>query len=350
MTEYSVDLLQYQDQEAAKNTYYRSPKVSPSWEKREDCMIIRTAQLQVEIRYLQEVILGILASFKFIPFWLIDKWYKSEDKHYAKEEIINWIGIGLVWVEPHPTGIYLRPTKFLLDLFQQEQTRYQQIPFNTLTHTLSEMEVMFQIQMGSEYSELWQIIKQEENRLPKYHKLDIKDEDEYKGTIVIREGDFRANMMKRSDAELLEQEAIIKEQIQQQQRFTLEFEDFNAWPIITSFDGVLTQQIPDLVVPIFREYGLARSYAIEIELTIKKYEDYVDIMTSYKNNNKFGKLFYLVGTAQIGDSVRQAFNEVGGLGSCELYVVPFTPPTLELGNFTYEDEQKQLDLIAKQEG
>ena len=45
--------------------------------------------------------------------------------------------------------------------------------------------------------------------------------------------------------------------------------------------------------------------------------------------------------------VRDAFDVVGGLGSCELYLLPYTPPAMQLSNYSISDEEEQGKLLLK---
>ena len=73
--ELTLDLLKLQDGEQVKNTDYRSPRVSPTIQMiSDDCLVVKTIDCSVEIRRIDEVILYILADFKFLPYWLIQQW------------------------------------------------------------------------------------------------------------------------------------------------------------------------------------------------------------------------------------------------------------------------------------
>ena len=120
----STDLLKLQDGEQVKNSYYRSPRVSPNIRKEgPDCLVVYTAEDRVEIRQLEEVILYVISEFKFAPYWLVQKWYDDvlNDAKKAFVAISSWLKVGLVWVETTPTGVYLRPTRFLLDIYNEDE-------------------------------------------------------------------------------------------------------------------------------------------------------------------------------------------------------------------------------------
>ena len=355
----STDLLKLQDGEQVKNSYYRSPRVSPNIRKEgPDCLVVYTAEDRVEIIQLEEVILYVISEFKFAPYWLVQKWYDDvlNDAKKAFVAISSWLKVGLVWVETTPTGVYLRPTRFLLDIYNEdvEKKNYEPIPFNNLSHNIAEAQLVFDIMYGNPKSELWNIVK-DEDLLPKYHpiltdlntgEVGLKD-----GTIVIREAIFRKGNMYKSAEQLMEQESLIKDQIRSGARFTEEFSDFSLFPIVTvnqtgaENKGELYTQNPDLLIPIPRKEGIAQSYAIELELTAKTAERYDLIMQSYKNNIKFGKVFYLCASQRIMKMVKDAFNRANGLGTCQLFIVPYTAPSMEIANFTQDSEVEQMELF-----
>ena len=86
---------------------------------------------------------------------------------------------------------------------------------------------------------------------------------------------------------------------------------------------------------------------LEIELTPKAADKYIGILENYKDNIKFGKLFYLCGSLRIARYVKEAYKTIKGLGDCDLYLLPFTAPAQRLSNFSYEDEKSQ-ELLLKE--
>ena len=348
------NILEIQDKVAENNSYYRSPKVIPNIYKLNDYQLsIRTVDNEVLINRIEEVIFSIIVSFKYTPYWLIQQWYESQGIGEIGTLIENWIKVGLIWAESSPTGIYLRPTRFLLDLFKEEdRSYYVDIPYNLLTHDVSEQQMLFDIQIGNEESEIYQVIMDEE-KFPVYHPLNLKSRNEYQGTIAVRESDFRLGYKRLKSEELLYREEELTREIKSGEKYTSELvKDFSLFPIIKyntlnqEGKGDIITQTPDVLVPLPRkDGGLPQSYAIELELSAKTLDKYVGIMDSYKNNNKFLKVFYLCGNARIATLIKQAFQKIGGLGTCELYLLPFTPPALRLSNFSAKDEQIQYNLL-----
>ena len=314
--------LEIQDQENVKNTYYRAPKVIPNIKKESDEYItIYNEEESVDLTNLEEAIFYILVLFKFIPLWLLEQWAEL-----SLETLLKYRDLGLVWFEETSMGVFLRPTRWLLDLYEVEDTRYIDIPFGLLNHTCAEEQLMFDITTGNPNSELWELIKGEK-LLPRYHPLGIQPKNE-SGSIIIREQDFRIGFRRYQERELLEREEKIINQIKAGIEVTDEFSNFSMFPIISSRDNKIVTQTPDLLIPIFRDKGKAKSYAIEIELSIK--QSYEHILENYKDNNKFGSLFYLVGNHQIANKIKKAYTKLGGLGSCELFLLPYQAPAQKL--------------------
>jgi hypothetical protein len=337
-----VDLLKLQNAESMKNSFYRAPKLTPTIIQHEDKVEVRTADVKVYLEKIEETILGIIADFKFAPYWLIQQWYEDFEIYDSFERVSSWIAVGLTWIETSPLGIFIRPTKFLLDMFKIENQAYIDIPFGLLNHTCGEEQLVFDIQMGNPKSEMWYVIKDEET-LPCYHPLNITPKHD-EGTIIIREGNYKVNRYK--PEELLQREEDLKREIKSGRRFTSEFNDFTLFPIVyVNEKEEVIVKTPDLLVPIPRNNMLPKSYAIEIELSAKTADKYNDIMRQYKDNIKFGKLFYLCGNNRIARLIKDAFKEVKGLGTCELYILPFTPPALRLTDYSLQDEENQKSLI-----
>jgi len=140
----SLDLLALQDQEVVKNTFYRYPKVSPHTTLYEDHLEVKTIDESVDLYKLDEVVLYILSTYKWIPLWLIQQWFEDYNKDgflYASK----WIKVGLVWAETTALGVFIRPTKYLLDLMIDEPDKAKEIisvleKYNLLYKTQIEMD------------------------------------------------------------------------------------------------------------------------------------------------------------------------------------------------------------------
>lgn len=341
-----LKILAIQDSESTKNSYYRHPKITPNIKTISESRIeIRTTEESVYIEKLEECILYIIASFKFCPIWLLKLWFRDFSINNGYDRVLSWIRVGLTWSETTSMGVFLRPTRFLLELFKIDDCRYVEIPFGLLNHTCAEERLIFDITMGNENSEIWQILK-DFHTLPVYHPLDLSFENE-KGTLVVREGDFRLGFRRYNNKELLKNEDEIRQQMKMKIPFTAEFEDLSKFPIVAQVNNELVTQTPDLLIPIPRTDGLPNSFAIEIELSPKTQDKYNKIMSNYQNNIKFGKLFYLCGSQRISNMIKKAYKEVGGLGHCELYLLPFTAPSQMIDDYSIEEETKNKQYIIE---
>lgn len=346
-----LKLLAIQDKESVKNAYYRAPKKSPHIAKlAKDKIEVKTIDDSVIISKLEETILYILVSFKYIPFWLIQQWYEDINRNDCFESIVSWVKVGLVWAQETSMGVFIRPTAFLFNLFKiDDPGQFEEIPFGQLNHSCAEEQIVFDIHMGNEKSELWKLISTE-NLIPVMHPLDL-DFDLEQGTTTIREAEFRIGFRRFNTSEILRREDEIAQQVKMGVRYTKEFEDFSRFPIITvdKESGEVITQTPDIIIPIPRDNGKPKSFAIEIELSPKSANKYIAILNNYKNNIKFGKLFYLCGNLRIAKLIKDAFNNVKGLGSCELYLMPFTAPAQRLRDYSIENDKEQGKLLLQTE-
>lgn len=343
MSKSQLELLEIQDQEAAKNTYYRYPKVTPHLNLFEDHLQVKTMDNAVNIYKIDEVILYIVARFKWAPAWLAQQWFEAYNID-GYEHIELWIKVGLVWAQTGSMGVFIRPTYLLFNMMDIKETNYTDIPFNLFNHTCAEMQIVFDVMMGNPKSEIWYFI-QNSQCLPTYHPLNIKTvndsgvpifiEDEYKGSwdpLKIRES----------------QDNLISS-IRSGTKWTAELSDYSLFTLVTndgnSKNGFYTQR-PDLVIPVFRgEKGQPQSWAIEMELSPKMGYRYDKIMQSYKNNLVYGYLLYLCGNNYIVEKVKKAFKEAGGLGSCRLFVAPWTAPAQRITNYSSKEENAYKVLL-----
>ena len=336
-----LKLLELQDQEAVKNSFYRYPRVSPHITQYEDHVEVKTIDKVANIYKIDEIVLYIIADFKWAPLWLIQQWYEdfNLDGYKAVE---NWINVGITWAETSTNGVFIRPTKFLLDMMDIQDQRYAEIPFNLLNHTCAEEQIVFDISTGNPKSELWAAVKSD-RKLPCYHPLKIKCAND-NGAMVIREEHFKLNRFDPKQLEELQDK--LKQSIQSKNPFTLEFNNFSLFPLVCYDDkNNLVTQKPDVVMPIPRIDGTPQSYSIELELTAKSQDRYDKIMQNYKNNLIYGRLFYLCGNARIAKLVKTAYQNVGGLGTCRLFIIPFVAPAQRISNFNAEEEKAQKVML-----
>lgn len=285
----------------------------------------------VTIDSFDEIPLTIILKFLFAPVWLIKQFYQTWmiagiDDPEAK--INDWVEIGLVWKEAAVTGQYVRPTYLLFKLFGESPERFYNIPFNTLTHTISEQKVMFELMSGSSP------ILKNQITLPRISELGFEGIDT--GTNVLTEPDFRNPQLFKEAGiiELSQTENSINEGMRNGATVTPELINFNQFTLVKKVNNTGTIKkdylfhIPDLVIPVIRDNGKPQSIAVEIELSNKRY-GYEETMRRYRDNNKYGSVYWLCNAPNIAESLRNAYEAVGGTGTCKTFLMEFTIPSPE---------------------
>lgn len=344
MKKSQLDLLEIQDQEAVKNTYYRYPKVTPHLTKYEDRLEVKTIDDVATLRKLDEVVLYIIARFRWAPAWLIQQWFEVYQVD-GYSQIDKWIRVGIAWAETGSFGVYIRPTYFLFEMMDIHDTKFTPVPFNLFNHTCAEMQIVFDVMMGNPKSEIWYFIQNSEC-LPTYHPLGIKAVND-SGVPILIEDEYKSSLNPSIVKEA--QDALIQS-IRMKQRFTAEFQNYSLFTLVSNDysgnnkEGVFTKR-PDLVIPAFRTPdGKAQSWAIEMELTPKF--NYDKIMELYKNNLVYGYVLYLCGNNTIVEKVKKAYKKAGGLGTCKLFVAPWTAPAQRITNYS-DKEEKAFRILLK---
>ena len=313
--------------------YYRPTK--PAIKKEEQFIILKNSELEIKISAFEEIILSIILDFLFCPTWLVCKWLKKHPQHLItteKEIIQSWINIGLVWNESSVTGNYLRPTSLLFSLFKNKEKmpKYKDIPFNQLTHTISEQQVMFEIMSGD--------INNNINKI--FSKIYIKRNSPLgltgitNGTNIINESKFNniISFQRKTIEEINNIEYEINNGIKNKETITEEFKDFSKFIIIKKKDntGEIKKDydfhVPDLIIPLPRIQGSPRSIAIEVELSDKKLTRYIETLKIYKNNNRFGYVIWLTSNDKILKNLLKAFKNIAGLGDTKMSIQPFVIP------------------------
>lgn len=342
-TRSQLELLEIQDQDAVKNSFYRYPKVTPHLVKYVDGLEVKTIDDTTYLRKIDEVILYIIARFRWAPAWLAQQWFETYGiDGYSRIE--KWIKVGIVWAEAGTMGVYIRPTHFLFELVDIKEDKWTNVPFNLYNHTCAEMQIVFDVMMGNPKSEIWYFIKNSQC-LPPYHPFGIKVENDT-GVPILVEEEYRNSL---NPASVKEAQDKLIQSIRQNKRFTEEFTDYSLFTLVSNDysgnnkEGVFTKR-PDLVIPAFRnDKGQPQSWAIEMELTSKfKYDK---IMELYKNNLVYGYVLYLCGNNTIVEKVKKAYKEAGGLGATRLFVAPWTAPAQRITNYSTVEENAMKTLI-----
>lgn len=317
-----------------KNAYIntwgnRYNKAIPAVKMNGASLTYSTSLVSVEFTPFDEIVLTIIMKFLFVPIWLIKKFYSYEfnmvgNDDYVDEMIDKWIQLGIVWKESEVTGHYLRPTHSLFQMFRQKPYKYCNIPFNTLRHTICEELVMFEVMAG--ISE----INKNEVTMPRVSELGFSGN--ISGTNIISEPDFRNPNLYSEYNKIMQIEYEVNEGIKNQEKVTAELLDFRYFNIVKKINntGVVKNDfkfhIPDLIIPVIRNNGKSQSIAIEIELSNKRI-DYEEACKRYKDNNKFGVVYWLCNGSSIANYIREAYQKVGGTGSCRTELLEFIIPS-----------------------
>lgn len=318
----------------------RFNSITPNIKKDGAVLKVYLEDQMIEINSFDEIVLTIIMKFTFVPLWLVKQFYGEDVSNVvndisivgmenADEKLQKWVDLGLVWKQPSVTGQYLRPTHLLFKLFGEEPKKFTAIPFNMLTHTICEAKVMFDVMSGN--SEINKI--EQGNLLPRISELGF--ENDTKGTNIIGEDDFRNPHLYQDYfiKEFNDVENRINRGILDGSAVTPELEDFRHFVLIKKINntGIIKKDykfhIADLIIPSLRKEGKPKSIAIEVELTNKKAHNYIETMERYKNNNKFGAVYWLCSDGSTAEALRQAYEEVGGCGSCRVHMLEFKIPT-----------------------
>lgn len=309
-----------------ENTWYNYNSVDPIVTKG-DSISVKTEDYEVYLSNFEEVVLYIIANFLFSPTWLIKNWIeKYKISANSSEDLIKlWINTGLVWMEPSVTGIYLRPTNFLFELFKQPIIKYRSIPYNQLSHTICEQQIMLEIMLGDKENNINKAFSN--IYMPRYSPLGLKSAS---GTNIITESQFNGLLYykTKSEEEISDIERVLEEQINDNKEITDEFKNFSKFVIVKkdTKKNEYVFHVPDLIVPLKRNKGRAQSIAIEVELSDKKVNRYIQTLEMYKNNNRYGYVVWFSGSDQITSNLTEAFNTINSLGNVKMAIYPFKTP------------------------
>ena len=336
MANIEVEYLASLAKNASLNTWKNYHKTFPNIIKNNNCIIVKTDQYEVQINRFEEAIFSIILDFLFCPVWLIKQWLDLNEvlnNKTTNDTIISWINIGLVWNQESVTGSFLRPTYLLFKLFNKSLVSFTDIPFNQLTHTISEESVMFEIMTGN--NQINKVFN--EILLPRFSPLgfNIISNNIFKGTNIISESDFKSQLLlqNKSIPIIEETESLIKQQIIDKKSITEELKDFTKFVIAKKKDntGIIGKDFdfhtPDLIIPIPRNKGKAQSIAIEVELSNKSLNRYEHTLEKYKNNNRFKSLIWFSNNGKITQNLRKAYINVKELGDTTMLIYEYVIPS-----------------------
>lgn len=295
-------------QTVSNNTWNNNISALPTLNIQNNELIVNNGINIVKLNAVDITILQTIMEFSYCPDWLIRRWTKGLYSWDQVTSIIaSWFKAGIVNFDQAPTGLYLRPTTVTAYIFGEKDRTIEPIPYNTLNHSCSEMDVYFQIAMGNTD---WAPYKDREIKL-----LNVK----VPGSPVISERSFRSRKPK--EEELINLEEDIKTN---PKRITGELEDFNLFPIIMlTENGTANYHYPDLICPAIRtDTGAPRSVAVEVELTFKSIARYNHTLEKYKSSSKFNKVVWYVGDSKIYDALRVINEQI----NLNLVIIPYEVP------------------------
>lgn len=329
MKKIDVEMALLGEQNALDNTWNNKfNKVVPDFQREGSVLKFTANNTVCTIDSFDEIILTILLKYLFMPVWFFKQCYSFNNMvgMFSDKKIEEFVNIGLCWRQDSMAVQYLRPTHALFKLFNREPESFTDIPYNTLTHTVSEAKVMFEVMSGE--SNLFSKF----DFIPRISELGFDPNPN--GTNIVTEGDFRnPNLYKQQGIdELSDSENKINMAARTGESFTPELANYRLFPIVKKIGntGIVKNDylfhIPDLVIPMLRENGQPRSIAIEVELTSKRISGYEESLNRYKDNNKFGTVIYMCGNPGIAEALKAAYELIGGMGSTKLIVQEFVVP------------------------
>ena len=294
----------------------------PNIIKQNGYLELRSNLSTINVTEIEEAIFSILVDYKFMPIWLVEQLlsYNSFiEKNYI-EDIKAWISFGLVWCENTITGEYIRPTYLLFEMFQTKNRTFYPIPFNLLTQMVNEQKLIFDILVGNNDN----IINKSFNKiyLEKFPPLGINYKSNGTNILYRNKLTSPAVYLNKNIKEIIKLYNIVE----QKYNLSPEFSNFSLFTIIKKnkdsdkVKEAFKFKMPNLVIPILRKDGFARSIAIEIELTNKSIKEYANILEIYKNNKIYGYLVFLCNSSNIIKNIRKAYEYIGGYEMPKIYL------------------------------
>lgn len=319
----------------------RFNNVKFSCEVKDGNYILTSEEGKLSLSIFDEIVLYIIAKYRFCPVWLARQWYESNNRGVTlgqdtyKEKLRSFINFGLIYEFPSSVSVFLMPTDKLASLFNIKLGVFADPPYNTLTHTISEEQVMWEFMSGHHPSL---------NTLPHFPYISEFGLGEYeKGAKILPEIDYsvKNSYLKKNITEFNDREARLTQEMLEGKLITSVDIVENHLAIYKKVDSdEYDVKVPDLVMLAPREMkdGIAVpcSTAIEVELTNKRKDDYVRLLDLYWDNLKYGHCLYLVSNSKIKDNIINAVEQIydkhqkdGVEQLCEFEVREFIPPSNE---------------------
>ena len=291
----------------------RYNNVKFSAELEDGCYVLKNEQGTLPINIKDEIILYIIMKFRFCPSWLAKQWYEDDsnftiDGNFSSK-LKKFVDFGLIYEFPSAVSVFLMPTERLASLFNTSLGAFNNPPYNTLTHTISEEQVMYECMMG-EASYL-----KDCPHIPFVSNLGLGKNDS--GCYTIPESDysvklkyFKDNIMAFNDQEaklakeMLDGKIITTPDLKESKLVIHKKVDISNYEI----------KVPDLAVLAPRKLvdgvAMPQSIAIEVELTCKSIRAYEKILDIYWSNLKYGRVIYLINSTKTKNCLLEAINRL----------------------------------------
>lgn len=317
----------------------RYNNVKFSAEVKDNMYILKSEEGKLKLDIRDEIVLYIILKFRFCPSWLAQQWYSEEQlflgSDHSRTKLRGFIDFGLIYEFPSATCVFLMPTERLAALFNTRLGNFNNPPYNTLTHTISEEQVMYECMTGST------TYLGDTKAIPYISSLGLGQLDDGNFTLPECDYNIRNSYFNEHIPEFNDQEARLSEEILAGKLITTPDFKENKLTIHKKIDqNTYDLKIPDLAVLAPRKLidGIAmpQSVALEVELTPKSVKKYENIIKLYWDNLKFGKVVYLINEKKTKDNLMRAYAKVkqeyefGGVDrTCEFVFTEFIVPYMK---------------------
>ena len=258
-------------------------------------LVLKSEEGTLELSIFDEIVLQIICKFKFCPLWLAKQWYETQLSLINDDTsmIRKMIDYGLVYEFPSAVSVFLMPTNRLASLLGVELGAFTNPPYNTLTHTISEEQVLFECLSGQAN------YLGDAPKVPFVSSLGLGKLEE--GCYTIPESDYSVRTKYFNDhiEEFNDQEAILASEMLQGKVITTPDLKQSKLTIHKKIDvDKYDIKVPDLAVlaprKVVNGIAMPQSIALEVELTCKGINAYIDILELYWDNLRYGTVVYLV--------------------------------------------------------
>lgn len=354
LNEENVRALAAMDKQIILNTYNLISTAIPEMKRENDSLFICCGSTSEEITYFDECVFITLCEFTYIPLWYIFNELKEMDPYCDPlNKIKNWKKLNLIFIDQQTIGEFLRPTNYLFQILQLKRKKYETIPFNMLSHTMSKLDVYLKSMTGISYEMSNFIDENFTNRKINLNNIKIEPTDildvrkelnndilnllegEKASKFVVANNNHYLKVIDEKDIKIAKSntekiasiENKIREQLLKKEFNTVELKDSSMFFCAVADGDKYILQFPDLIIPMKRNAnGSPNSVAIEMELTAKSLQNYERNLKKYRNSLKFGSVIWFCGDNRVKKNLTEAFKNIGGTGFTQTYLYDYSPP------------------------